>query len=367
MAKATLLDQPTDYKRLGINPERIEVWEDRRRNTDSSPNNWEWWYSDFIFDDGTTAVIQFFTKGGNHIRKNGDFPSINLRITHPDGTHYSDSIEVKARDCSFGNDKCDVRLGVHLFTGDLREYHIHVEPTKGYGADLKLVSCSKPYRPGTAYFNFGSPDKFYTWFCAVPKAEVSGTITFGGKTCEVIGKGYHDHQWGNVQFLTEWNNWLWARQSFDDYSMIVFDMVSTAKTGFSRFPIVFVQDKDGNIVFENTENVSCEVLESYCDDKASGKEYPKSLRYVFENSGDKVIYTLKEKKVIESQGLRTISFVRKLAVKAMGLNPSYSRYLADGAMSLMTGGKTVNRSGELIYEFMFPGDSFAGHLETEGK
>lgn len=365
MTDVRLLDQPADFDRLGVNPGKIEAWEDSRRNTDPRPNNWEWWYSDFIFDDGITAVVQFFTKGGPHLRENGDYPSINITFTLPDGTHRKDEISIEAKDASYGETQCDVAFGEHFFRGDLKEYHIHVEPVKGCGVDLKLISRSKPYRPGTSYFEFGSPDKYYTWLCVVPKGEVSGTITYDGKTREVRGYGYHDHQWGSTNFITEWNHWLWARQSFDDYSVLIFDMTAARKHDYARFPIAFIQDKDGNLIFENTRGVKCELLEEYFDEESSGKDYPKDVRYTFENGGNKAVYRLKWKKILETGGVKTITGAMKLMVKLLGVKLSYTRYLADGELSLTVNGGTIERSGELIYEFMFPGETYSGHYATE--
>lgn len=364
MANVRLLDQPADFERLGINQNGVEVWEDGRRNTDTRPNNWEWWYSDFIFEDGTTAVAQFFPKAGKKIRESGDYPSINLRIRLPDGTEYKDEITIKANGASFSQERCDVVLGPHFFRGDLYNYHIHVEPTKGYGLDLNLISCSKPYRPGTSYFEFGSSDKYYTWLCVVPKGEVTGTLTYSGKTRDVSGYGYHDHQWGSTNFLQEWNHWLWARQSYDDYSMLVFDMTAAKKHNYVRFPIMFVQDKDGNLVFENKIGVRCELLEEYHDENVSGKNYPKDVRYSFECGDNNAVYRLRWKKILETGGVHTITGVMKMLVKLMGIKLSYTRYLADGELTLTVGGETIERSNELIYEFMFPGESYSGYYMT---
>ncbi len=128
---------------------------------------------------------------------------------------------------------------------------------------------------------------------------------------EVKGWGYHDHQWGNIAFFLLWNNWTWARQSYDDYSMLVFDMTATAPFESDRFPLCFIQDKDGNLVFESHKGVTWDAPEAYVDE-VSGKTYPKVQTFHFENGGKTVDYTLTADTVIE-------------------------------------------RSGELIYEYMFPG------------
>lgn len=192
----------------------------------------------------------------------------------------------KISDTHYSQQQCDVTMGDNYFKGDLHEYHTRAVSRKGFGVDLKLTSQSKPYRPGSAYFEMGSPENFYTWLCVVPKGEVSGTMTINGKTYAVHGSGYHDHQWGSTNFLKEWNHWLWARQRFDDYSMLVFDLVASEKNGYFRFPITFIQDRDGNVVFENTRDVQCQVLKTYHDDVHSDKDYPEEIRYVFENDGN---------------------------------------------------------------------------------
>lgn len=351
------MDTPEDYKKLGINPDQIEIWEDSRRNRDSSAGNWEWWYFDSILDDGTKAVLQFFTKAGmKNIQKNGDVPSVTIKITTADGKLYEDEALPDKTECTYGTDKCDVHLGECSFVGDFHEYQIFAKGKKGVTADLKLVSCAKPYRPGTAYFDFGNGE-FYTWLCSVPQGEVTGTLTFGGKTVHVHGTGYHDHQWGNRFYLHEWNNWLWARQSFGDYSVLTFDFITSKEAGYKRFPILFIQNRDGEIVFENRENVKCVIPEMTPVDPASKKEYPKVICYEFEAEGKKVSYQLEGLETLEARGFKNKPLIGNIIIKKIGMNLSYMRFHGKGTLSFRNGDEMVERSGSLIYEFMYPGDN----------
>ena len=361
MASAKLLSQPEDYQRLGINPDRIEVWEDARRNISPDTNNFEWWYFDAILDDGLTAVIQWFTKTGRNILEKGDHPYISVKITAPDGTFYRKDYKFDKKDTFYGTDHCDLRFGPHSVKGDLKNYHIHMETIDGIGADLTLESLSTPYRPGTSYIKFDSEVEFFTWLCVVPKGRVTGTLTYGGKTHQVTGFGYHDHQWFSVNFQKKFNHWVWARQSFEDYTVLVFDMVTSRDSGYSRFPIMFIEDTDGNTVFENTKDVVCSVLEDY-HDEVSDKDCPKAIHYVFENEGKKVEYTLTSQKVIEANGKNNIPLAARLVLKTLGMDISYTRYLANGEMKFTAGDEVVERSGELIYEFMYPGETYKGHM-----
>lgn len=357
MTQVRLLDQPADYQRLGVNPNQVEVWEDGRRNWGQEPGNWEWWYFDSVLDDGSKAVAQFFIRPGRMINKAGDHPSVTIRITTPDGQTYKEEATLKPNNSFFSKEQCDVHIGDHSFVGNLQEYHIHVEPINGLGLDLNLTSTAAPYRPGSGYFGFGD-DEYYTWFCVVPAGKVSGTITVQGEEHAVSGTGYHDHQWGNRFYMTEWNNWLWARQNFGDYSVLMFDLVAADRFGYQRFPIMFIEDQNGQLVFENRQAAKCTVDEFYTDEELSGKDYPKSLRYEMTNGDKKVTYSLQMEEVLEAQGLKSIPFLFRQFAKKKGVGSmSYSRYYGQGSLRFENGGETIDRSGNLIYEFMFPGDS----------
>lgn len=362
MAKARLMNTPDDYARLGVNPERIEVWEDGRRSTPEK-GTWEWWYFDAILDDSTHIVIQFFTKSGTHMNSGSDHPKFKIRVTLPDGTEYSQGRDFSAKKCSWSREMCDVRYGNNHFTGNLRDYSVYLEPLKGIGADLNLHSQSSPYRPGSAYFEFGTPGKYYTWFCAVPRGELTGTLTLDGTERSIHGYAYHDHQWGNVTFLKEWNHWIWARQSFDDCSMLVFDMVSTESSEYTRFPIVFVQDTDGNLLYESLDNVHCDILSEYYDE-VSEKTCPKEIHYIFENDGIRAEYKLEMQSIIENNGKNNLPSAQRLIAKALKLNASYTRYDGIGTLTLTDSNRHVStvRSGELIYEFMYPGSNYHNHM-----
>lgn len=244
--EAILLNRPEDYKRLGINPNQVEPWEDGVRDT-SAPNHFEWWYFDSILDDGTKVVVQFLSKNGRTFASDKFHPTIFFKVTLPDGRQIDKEYHLKAEEIHWEKNACDVQFGPHFFKGDLQHYQIHMQLQDGMAADLTLYSTGKPYRPGTSYFQFGSEDKYYTWLCVVPRGKVTGSLTVDGQARNVSGSGYHDHQWGSINFHKYWNYWIWARQGFDDYSMLLFDFFTNEEYGYQRFPIIFIQDEHGNL------------------------------------------------------------------------------------------------------------------------
>lgn len=361
--EAVLLNKPEDFKRLGINPSEVEQWEDGVRDNEA-PNHFEWWYFDSILDDGAKVVIQFLSKNGRTFASNEFHPTIFYKVTMPDGRQIDKEYHPKAKDINWSKDTCDVHFGSHYFRGDLKHYEIHMELQDGMAADLTLDSVSKPYRPGTSYFQFGEPDKYYTWLCVVPRGKVSGSITVDGETKHVTGAGYHDHQWGSINFHKYWNHWIWVRQGFEDYSMLLFDFFAGEEHGYKRFPILFIQDANGELVFESSENVKCLVEQHYTDD-ASDKEYPSKMQYEFENSGTTVSYHLEATKTIEKKGMKNAPLAMKMVLKAMKLQASYSRYVAYGELKVQSDSVNFERNGTLIYEIMCPGTQCVELMDTE--
>jgi hypothetical protein len=355
MQTSRLMDRPEDFERLGLSPDTVENWEDGKRNGDG-PNEWEWWYFDTVLDDGSTLVIQFIEKSFRNVRDDHAHPSVLFQLTLPNGTKREATPEYPVGECTWGKDGCDVRFGPNVFQGDLRDYHIKADVGDGLAADIDLHSLTSPYRPGTGYFGFDDDREFYTWFCTVPKGEVTGTLAYDGEVHEVHGFGYHDHQWGNSVYYLNWNHWTWARQSYDDYTLLWFPMITAKKYGSVEYPIIFVQDADGKIVFQSTKGGSHEVLEVYVDD-VSGKTYPAKQRFSLKRGGDEIVYTLEKKEVLRSAHPK-MPFPANVVLSMRGLNPSYARFLGVGRLDMTLGGVRVEREADLIYEFMFPGKKF---------
>lgn len=96
IAKARLLDRPEDFKRFGINPDKVEIWEDSRRDTDQ-PNHFEWWYFDGILDDDTAVVVQFLNKTGRTIGDKKGHPTVFMKVTLPDWTCLNEKKNISFR------------------------------------------------------------------------------------------------------------------------------------------------------------------------------------------------------------------------------------------------------------------------------
>lgn len=200
----------------------------------------------------------------------------------------------------------------------------------------------------------------------MPKGEISGTITYKGKTLKVHGTGYHDHQWGTMN-PANFNNWLWGRQHFEDYTILMFDVITSRKYGYERCPHFCIEDKEGNVVFDNCscdDGFGTKIQEEYLEEDIQ-KKYPQRILYTFAHDGKRVEYALSVKHPILTQDIyHSGNKVMQMIMKMLHISPAYVRYKANGMMNLTLGNEKIQRSGELIYEFAYIGNEYRRHMET---
>lgn len=373
-----VMDRERDYQRMGTKKGVIEAWEDGRRDDDRA-GAYEWWYFDFIMDDGSKAVIHFNTKDNKTISKDGTVPSVVLKITAPDGREFKDNVVMDGSAARFGANRCDVTFGPHRLEGDLKTYRIHVDHTGGVSgedgaggtgiasdvaADLTLTSTSKPWRPGAGGFCFGEDESgYFTWLCAVPRGTVTGTLYYDGKEHQVTGAGYHDHQWGNMKHTSTWDHWIWGRQDFGDYAMLVFDIGTQKKYGYQRLPMMFLEDKDGNLIMQDLDTPQCRFVEEY-QEKISGKMYPKTISYTFTDGSKRAKYTIAQRYELEARDATArLPKPMRAVLKLIGLHPSTSRNFATGTLEYDDGKQSFSRTGDMIYEFVYVGATVKEKME----
>ena len=85
------------------------------------------------------------------------------------------------------------------------------------------------------------------WLPAVPYGAVQGELVYDGKAHTVTGKGYHDHNWGNIGLNDVMSHWVWGRAHVGEYTLIFVEMVSNKAYGGVKLP-VFMLAKGGQIL-----------------------------------------------------------------------------------------------------------------------
>src|SRR6202790_4677460 len=170
-SSARFADKPEDFAKLGIQPGRIEAFEDGMR-TGGGPGGYEWWYFDAHLQDGSSLVIVFYTKP--QLSPDGELaPFASLELARPGQAQILVEAHVSPDAFSARRDRCDVRIGENTFCGNLHEYDIHFSHD-GVSGDIKLTGQVPSWRPTSGYMVFGEHDEhLFAWVAAVPEGEVS--------------------------------------------------------------------------------------------------------------------------------------------------------------------------------------------------
>lgn len=349
-----VMNGAADFQAAGIDPKNIALWEDGVRDTDAQ-GHLEWWYFDCDTDDGMKIGINFSLNTPYGSTKPGYNPFMYYNIQLPDGTVKTAFTYPSADEVQLSNQQCDVRLGKNTFRGNLKDYTLHIEDGDLVSVDLTLHNEVSPWRPGIGCIEMTEEEKknIFAWFCVVPRGKVEGEMVIEGKKYLIHGVGYHDHQWTTQFNFLFWNQWIWGRQQDEDHTLLLFDMVSTKQSSYKRIPLFFLQDKDGNVVFDNTDTdtCTCEVLEDYVHPVCQ-KQLPIKMRYTFRKGDMEAVYTLTgDKEIVYTDHNKRVPESVRPMLESIGFNMHYIRYVATGELVLRRGGEVVTEfKGELLYE-----------------
>ena len=365
-----VMDKPEDFTKLGVNPGRIEAWEDGRRDT-SAPGHAEIWYLDCHFDDGSTVVLGFRPKSVDQVDKDGDNPNVAINYNHPDGTLFWDYRLYDTSQVKIDTKRCDLKFGPSTLRGDWKTYDIHIEPepdkkvvmegkpsTKHESSiDLHFEAQVEPFRPGTGYISFGADDTYYYNFICITKLTVTGRIAIDGESKQVMGSAYYNHQWFNISPINGFHHWLWGRQNVGNYNVMIYDMVAAERLGLDQVPLLTIDDQKGNRVFESTsaEGMDIKVFDSYVQEQ-TGKRYPKTVRYTFDQDDTHIEYTISEPKEINIINIYgDAPEPARSKFDQMRMRPTYTRYLGQAELAITRKGKSETITGPILYEFNYAG------------
>lgn len=323
---------------LGL-AEEVQLFEDGLRSEKKS-GNYEWWYFDSKYKDGSSLVIIFFTKPVTSFANNFK-PYVSLDYVNPNGKEIHTKLE--SSDYSFSKEKCDVRIGDCYIKGDLEHYEIYF---KNEEAECRIVlDGSVPsWRPDSGHIYFGEKD-YFAWLPAVPEGKVTGVLLTGEEKIELNGTGYRDHNWGNKLMIMLMNDWYWGRAKIGNYVVISSYIYANKKDAYKATP-VFMLAKDGKILTGDAQKYLKYEEKDYIKDPYTKRHVAKTLVYDY-NDKQGVHYRVTYKKgneEVERQVMKDI-VGRPLAAMfyLLGFRGSYHRMSGTVVLERFENGEAAER------------------------
>ena len=355
---ARLAANEEDYRRFGI--EKTPNFTEDGIRTHGGKGTFEWWYTDVTFEDGTAVVVIFFTK--NYFDTPGPaWPTVDFEIVDPNGKRTN--VWTRGRKGEVIDAKkgiCDVRLEKNFIRYEDGAYRVHYED-HGIVYDATMKSKLPMWRPGASHWVFGegTPQAHdYGWFVAQPDAEVEATLTMNGVTRTFgNGKGYHDHNWGNVSLEKILNHWYWGRAHVGPYTVIACDIIAEKEYGYKRLP-VFMLARDGEIISSDPNLTSIERGGTHIH-PVSGKFMDDDLAYTqHERDGlEYVVRFHREGDYNQRSILEVVPWWKKILAKLAGMNPTYIRVKGQVSVEERKDGAVSVESAPGLWEQYFMGSN----------
>lgn len=300
----------------------IQEFEDGLRSCEKS-GNYEWWYFDSKYEDGSSLVIVFYTKPVTSFKR-GYQPYVSLDYVNPNGISIHTSF--KSKEYSISKEKCDVRIGDCYIKGDLNHYEIYFKNHE-VECNLTLDGSVPSWRPYSGHIYFGKKN-YFAWLPSVPEGIVNGNIKIKDSDYKLLGTGYHDHNWGNKLMIFLMNDWYWGRAKVGDYVVVSSYIYANKKDGYKPTPI-FMLAKDGKIIADDAINHLKYYEKDFIKDSYTKRYVAKTLVYDYDDKDNNIHYRVtyyKGDEEVERQTMRDI-VGKPLAVMfyLLGFRGSYHR------------------------------------------
>lgn len=317
------------------NPKNYQREDDGSHIYHNEKEYYEWWYLDASFDNDYHVVITYHYR--NMFLK-PMIPSIQIYIYHPDGKKTVGFKPIAPENASANPNYCDVKMGDSWLRDFGNHYEMYMK-IDGVGARLRFKNTVPSWKPGTG-FNYKNEETGFVsgWVVPVPHADVEGELYIDGKTVQVKGSGYHDHNWGNCYCYKLFKNWYWGRVHSDHYS-IDYAQVIPAISGMPSVNPLLIASKDEIILSTNMLNV--ELLDE-TEDTELGQTYAKKIILNTESQGVKFDMEIETHRIIDGFKLPKVTEESHF----------YYRFLGDFKLKIEVDGKKETSEGTFLHELM---------------
>ncbi len=318
---------------------------DRARHEIDGKQPFEWWYFDGHLDDGRTFV--------------GVFHIPSFVSNRPAATFTLYSPDWERQDYVIGLDPYNVYAStrdVHIETSagfvrrvDENTYHVCWD-IDDMRAEFTFAQEAPGWRPYEDDGDVNTDRRDFFWVVHQGRNRVSGTITQNGKTTEVSGVGYADHNWGSRPLNEITRRWVWGRIVSGEYTIIFAD-VDHYDTGTVSRPLYVAR---GGEMLLGTGSPAISQRD-FATHPTIRRFYPREVDIAYSSEDISVDIRIFTTRMVEDVDLLAIAGYKGVShwlIANLIARPAYFRIMAEYEGTITINGETEAISGSSIYEVM---------------
>ena len=268
-----------------------------------------------------------------------------------DGTRASGHVECKKDEIRADLNRMSVNIAGSTLDGKWPTYRLKAKAEK-VAFDLTYAAQTPDMLLGQSRLRFGDAAKDY-WTVGVmtPRANVSGTITIGGKSFAFQGKGYYDHGRSTVKVPTFSRAWKVLRVIEDDLSIGMMQIEMKPGYAPAAAPVIWIAQGDKILVNSGAMKLKAS---GSAQEPRSKITYPTAFAVDYDDGKTKLSGTIELTKMVEGFNVldRVSLFVRAI-IKAFYTDPWQFRAVGKANLTLETGGKVRTITSPTVIELHF--------------
>jgi len=318
------------------------------QTSDSGFFSWTYTFM-FYLDDDSSGMIQF-TYWKMYIKQERGlyfaFSDKGDKLTFRKGIYGAEQV-------TYAADPPDFKMGPHFWKGFHPDYHVHMDFAASEGepemkADIHFKCRTPGWRPGEGPVHYVEPDgDWYDLVVMIPWADITGTVTINGKTRQLKGWGYSDHNTQTV-FPTTQSDKLMALRSFNDgYSVNFLEYIAPKDFDGERTTWILVMK--GNRIVYATDKWDREMSDHKTEPRR-GYKYPTKMKFKIDQPGCKLDAELTGTKYIG-------------ALDAMDNLPPFIRRIAERFLSAPV---MIRQNAVIDYHLVVPDQGIDDNFTAKG-
>lgn len=265
-----------------------------------------------------------------------------VRVRLPGEKNYSHSEKLSEDEWSYSKNTFDLDISDTRVRAKGSDSFVVTHEGEDVSFNLTFKNTTDMWKPGTG--RIAVEDGYYKFNLLAPRADVTGTVTIGGKTQKVKGtkRGYADHVATNVAPFDFGKRFSRFRNYNGDIFVMWREIELTDEHGGDSFTWVVVGYKD-QIVFSDAD-ADVKFARLRHDPKA-GYKFPMAIQIDGKDGKDSIQLIMRGKKFERKDLLAAYGTAAKMVASTVS-NPFRYKIDCDYSLKMTVGGATAKVNGK---------------------